>query len=81
MTIPFLQVSLKGVFECGQGYVAISRATSMKGLIIKSLDRKDLAFKVRTFVDSGVASASDHSKVSNASACFIPSSSSSLLGP
>ncbi|GMI46743.1 hypothetical protein TrCOL_g1689 [Triparma columacea] len=39
MTIPNLEVSLKGVFEFGQAYVALSRATCMKGLIINNLDR------------------------------------------
>ncbi|GMH76830.1 hypothetical protein TrRE_jg11718 [Triparma retinervis] len=39
MTIPNLEVSLRGVFEFGQAYVALSRATCMKGLIINNLDR------------------------------------------
>lgn len=32
MTIPLLEVSLAGVFECGQAYVALSRATELAGL-------------------------------------------------
>mmetsp|Transcript_22477 Transcript_22477/g.46718 ORF Transcript_22477/g.46718 Transcript_22477/m.46718 type:complete len:710 (+) Transcript_22477:226-2355(+) len=39
MTIPRLEVSLKGVFEFGQAYVALSRATCMKGLVINNIDR------------------------------------------
>ena len=35
MTIPFLEVSLNRIFECGQAYVALSRATSLEGLILK----------------------------------------------
>lgn len=35
MTIPFLEVSLGRIFECGQAYVALSRATSLEGLILK----------------------------------------------
>jgi hypothetical protein len=31
MTIPLLRVSMKGIFECGQAYVALSRATDLQG--------------------------------------------------
>jgi hypothetical protein len=31
MTIPDLEVSFKGIFEYGQAYVALSRATSIEG--------------------------------------------------
>jgi hypothetical protein len=34
MTIPRLSISLKGVFEFGQAYVALSRATELKNLIL-----------------------------------------------
>lgn len=36
MTIPYLEVSFNRMFEYGQGYVALSRATSLEGLILKS---------------------------------------------
>jgi ATP-dependent DNA helicase PIF1 len=35
MSIDRLKVSLSGVFEFGQAYVALSRATSVKGLILE----------------------------------------------
>jgi hypothetical protein len=31
MTIPYLDVSLHGVFDYGQAYVALSRATDLEG--------------------------------------------------
>jgi hypothetical protein len=43
MTIPRLSISLKGVFEFGQAYVALSRATELKNLILTG-------FHERTFV-------------------------------
>lgn len=39
MTISKLEVSLEGVFEYGQAYVALSRATCMNGLVIKNINR------------------------------------------
>jgi hypothetical protein len=36
MTIPFLEVCCEGVFEYGQGYVALSRATDLQGLKLAS---------------------------------------------
>lgn len=33
MSIDRLRVCLEGVFECGQAYVALSRATSLEGRI------------------------------------------------
>lgn len=38
MTIPFLEVSMKGIFECGQAYVALSRATSLQGLTLRDFN-------------------------------------------
>lgn len=34
MTIPYLEVSFNRIFEYGQAYVALSRATSLEGLIL-----------------------------------------------
>ncbi len=36
MTIPLLEVSFNNIFECGQGYVALSRATCLRGLTLTS---------------------------------------------
>lgn len=36
MTIPLLEVSFNNVFEYGQGYVALSRATCLEGLTLRS---------------------------------------------
>jgi hypothetical protein len=33
MTIPYLEVSFDGMFEYGQGYVALSRATDLEGTV------------------------------------------------
>jgi ATP-dependent DNA helicase PIF1 len=38
MTIPNLEVGLSGVFEYGQGYVALSRATKMSSLRLRNFD-------------------------------------------
>ena len=38
MTIPHLSISLKGVFEYGQAYVALSRGTSLDTLTLKGFD-------------------------------------------
>ena len=43
MTIPNLAVSLRGVFEYGQAYVALSRATKLDTLILRGFDER--AFK------------------------------------
>eukprot|EP01039_Chlorochromonas_danica_P001244 gene1245-1356_t len=40
MTIPFLEVSMKGIFECGQAYVALSRATSLQGLTLRDFNQQ-----------------------------------------
>lgn len=36
MTIPLLEVSFNNIFEFGQGYVALSRATCLEGLTLRS---------------------------------------------
>jgi hypothetical protein len=36
MTIPLLEVSFNNIFEYGQGYVALSRATCLEGLTLRS---------------------------------------------
>lgn len=38
MTIPLLEVSFQRMFEYGQAYVALSRATSLEGLTLKSFN-------------------------------------------
>ena len=38
MTLPKLEVSFDGVFEYGQGYVAISRATDLEGLFLRNFN-------------------------------------------
>jgi hypothetical protein len=40
MTIPRLAISLKGVFEFGQAYVALSRATELKNLILTGFHKR-----------------------------------------
>eukprot|EP01041_Mallomonas_annulata_P010132 gene10132-21129_t len=42
MTIPLLEVSFNGMFEYGQGYVALSRATDMEGLVLHSFDARTI---------------------------------------
>lgn len=41
MTIPLLQVSFNGIFEYGQAYVALSRATDLQGLSLTGTFRKE----------------------------------------
>lgn len=38
MSINSLEVDLAGVFEYGQSYVALSRARTLEGLVIKNLN-------------------------------------------
>jgi hypothetical protein len=40
MTIPRLSISLKGVFEFGQAYVALSRATELKNLKLTGFHKR-----------------------------------------
>jgi ATP-dependent exoDNAse (exonuclease V) alpha subunit len=51
MTIPLLSISLKGVFEYGQAYAALSRAVNLKQLVL--MDFHEHAFiahpKVKAF--------------------------------
>lgn len=54
MTIPNLTVNLKGVFEYGQAYVALSRATELKLLTLKGFSanafRAHPKVKVRRYI-------------------------------
>jgi len=38
MTIPFLDLNFAGIFDFGQAYVALSRATDLEGLILRNFD-------------------------------------------
>lgn len=38
MTLPYVEVSFQNIFEYGQAYVSISRATDLDGLILKNYD-------------------------------------------
>jgi hypothetical protein len=52
MTIPFLDLSFKGMFEYGQAYVALSRATDLnKGLILRNFSPHAIksSYKVMEF--------------------------------
>lgn len=53
MTIPLLEVSFNKMFEYGQGYVALSRATSLKGLTLRSFSHQAIRAhpKVQEFYD------------------------------
>lgn len=56
MTLPEAYIKLSGVFECGQGYVAVSRLKSLRGMKIVGKYNPNV-FKVdpavREWVDSG----------------------------
>jgi ABC-type Na+ efflux pump permease subunit len=54
MTIPNLLVSLNGIFEFGQAYVALSRATSLKTLTLADFSVKAIRAhpKVKNFYKS-----------------------------
>lgn len=43
MTLEYVEVSRKNIFEAGQLYVALSRATRLEGLILTGYDREQLA--------------------------------------
>eukprot|EP01034_Spumella_vulgaris_P009927 gene9927-12599_t len=51
MTIPLLEVSFNNIFEFGQGYVALSRATCLAGLTLRSFSPSAIKahFKVSEF--------------------------------
>ena len=42
MSLPHLQVELSNAFAAGQSYVALSRATSLDGLCIQSMDTESV---------------------------------------
>lgn len=50
MTIPLLEVSFNRIFEYGQAYVALSRATSLEGLTLRSFQAH--AVRVHPTVDA-----------------------------
>ena len=54
LTIPFLQVSFESIFEFGQAYVALSRATDLTGLRIRSFHSKAIKAhpQVKEFYES-----------------------------
>ena len=63
MTIPYLSVSFQGMFEYGQAYVALSRATDLKGLFLEKFNASSIKAneKVKSFYASlGYAEESEH---------------------
>ena len=82
MTIPFLEVSFNGVFENGQGYVALSRATylptCLEGLTLTSFHENSIIKahpKVCDFYNR-ISSSSSSSIISKALSSSLSSSSS-----
>ncbi|GME66855.1 unnamed protein product [[Candida] boidinii] len=63
-TLSLVEVDLKKCFEKGQAYVALSRATSRRGLQVKNFDRNRIkaSGKVKTFYSSLITAdeANDH---------------------
>ena len=61
MTIPLLELSFEGMFEYGQGYVALSRAVDLEGLtlldfnpkLIKAHDRVKLFYASMGYDNQG----------------------------
>lgn len=63
MTIPYLSVSFQGMFEYGQAYVALSRATDLEGLFLEKFNASTIKAneKVKRFYASlGYAEESEH---------------------
>jgi hypothetical protein len=54
MTIPLLEVSFNNIFEYGQGYVALSRATCLEGLTLRSFQVSHSAMRVVNIVSAAV---------------------------
>ena len=50
MTISKLEVSFRGMFEYGQAYVALSRATSLEGLFLSSFDERAIKVHIKVRV-------------------------------
>ena len=65
MTIPHLAVSLKGVFEYGQAYVALSRATGLRHLVLRGFNERAFAAhpKVKAFYHLLMETTEDNGRV------------------
>ena len=81
MTIPHLSLSLKGVFEYGQAYVALSRATKLDSLNIKGFHAG--AFKahpkVKAFYKMLENQRDDKNAINSESVCIFNHFSSALI--
>lgn len=75
-TLPLVKIDLKKIFEKGQAYVALSRATSQDGLIVLNFDKSKVMAhpRVAQFYNSlySVNEAMRHPKVAGAQASKIP---------
>lgn len=51
MTLDKVELSVEGIFECGQLYVALSRVKSLQGLYLKDFDPRKVMVneKVKRF--------------------------------